>query len=101
VTSRRPLPRQVRRSRGGPTPRDQVLARRRMALIALGLAVPITLALALYTGSTIFLIVNLLVDILLAGYIAMLLQIKQTQQHAPAPYRGPSSEEEEEVRVVR
>jgi hypothetical protein len=59
--------------------RDNVLARRRLALIVLVAAVPITLVAAIITGSTMFLIINLVVDLLIAGYVAMLLQIKQAQ----------------------
>lgn len=62
-----------------PGERDIVLARRRLALIVLVAAVPITLAAAIVTGSTMFLIINLAVDLLIAGYVGMLLQIKQTQ----------------------
>lgn len=59
--------------------RESVLARRRLALIALVTAVPITLGVAIFTGSTMFLIINLVFDLLIAGYVAMLLQIKQGQ----------------------
>lgn len=59
--------------------RESVLARRRLALIALVAAVPITLGVAIFTGSTMFLIINLVFDLLIAGYVAMLLQIKQGQ----------------------
>lgn len=59
--------------------RDRVLARRRLALVGLVAAVPISLAAALFTGSTMFLIINLVFDLLIAGYVAMLLQIKQAQ----------------------
>ena len=62
-----------------PGERDSVLARRRLALIVLVAAVPITLAAAIVTGSTMFLIINLAVDLLVAGYVGMLLQIKQAQ----------------------
>lgn len=68
----------------GAGARDQVLARRRFALLGLLVAVVITLVLALVTGSTLFLIVTIVVDVVLAGYVAMLLQIKQDQQ-ARAP----------------
>ena len=60
--------------------RESVLARRRLALIALVAAVPITLGAAIITGSTMFLIINLVFDLLIAGYVAMLLQIKQGQE---------------------
>jgi hypothetical protein len=86
-----------RPERGGTTTRQQVLARRRMALIALGVAVPLTLGAALYTGSTVLLFVNLFVDVILAGFIAMLLQIKQSQQTARPKW---TLDPEDEVRVV-
>lgn len=92
--ARRPAPR-------GGSARDRVLARRRMALIALVVAVPATLALALFTGSVPILILNLVVDVILAGYIAMLLQIKQGQQTPMPRMSMPSREEDEDVRVVR
>ena len=78
-------PRQRARS-GAPTggfakggERERVLARRRLALVVLVAAAPVTLAAAIITGSTMFLIINLVFDLLIAGYVAMLLQIKQTQ----------------------
>ena len=64
---------------GAAAQRDSVLARRRVALIVLVAAVPVTLIAAIFTGSTMFLIINLVFDLLIAGYVAMLLQIKQGQ----------------------
>ena len=64
---------------GAAGQRDSVLARRRIALIVLVAAVPVTLIAAIITGSTMFLIINLVFDLLIAGYVAMLLQIKQAQ----------------------
>lgn len=86
-----------RSSGGAITARQQVLARRRLALIILGVAVPLTLILALITGSTLLLFLNLAVDVALAGFIAMLLQIKQSQ-HGGRPL--PSYGTDEEVRVL-
>ena len=83
--------------RGGTTARQQVLTRRRMTLIGLSLAVPITLGLALFTGSKMLLFVNLIFDVILAGFIAMLLQIKQSQQVARPKW---TLDPEDEVRVV-
>ena len=80
------------------SPRSQVLARRRFALIGLGAAVLVTLLLALFTGSVAILILNLIIDLILAGYIAMLLQIKQGK--SMPQYRPRSREDDEEVRVV-
>jgi hypothetical protein len=68
-----------------------------MALVALVLAVPLTLGAALYTGSTVLLIVNLFVDVVLAGFIAMLLSIKQTQQVSRPKW---TLDPEDEVRVI-
>jgi len=84
-------PRQRRVAAGPAMPggRDRVLARRRLALIVLMAAVPATLIAAILTGSTLFLIVNLVFDVLIAGYVALLLQIKQAQDRrsATAPSR--------------
>jgi hypothetical protein len=60
--------------------RERILARRRLALIVLVVAVPATLIAAILTGSTLFLIINLVMDVVVAGYVALLLQIKQTQE---------------------
>jgi hypothetical protein len=81
-----------------PSARDGVLARRRMALLGLGAAVPVTLILAIITGSVPLLIVNILVGVALAAYVAMLLSIKQSQQQ-PAPKRRPTVDEDD-MRVV-
>jgi hypothetical protein len=80
------------------SPREQVLARRRFGLIILGVLVPVTLGLALYTGSTLFLIVTLVVDVFLAGYIAILLSIKQRQKATARKWT--LDPEEDDVRVV-
>lgn len=63
--------------------REQVLGRRRVALIALGVAVIGTLAAAIFTGSWPILAVSLVVDVMLAAYVAVLLQIKQHKGSAP------------------
>lgn len=81
----------------GVDDRERVLARRRMALIVLVVLVPITLVAAIVMGSFPLLIVNLVADVLIALYVAMLLQIKQTQGSRPAPRRGPAPDD---VRVV-
>lgn len=101
MTSRRPVPRQMRNPapRGGVTARQQVLARRRMALIGLTLAVPVTLVLALMTRSTTILYLNLFFDVVLAGYIAMLLQIKQSQHSVGGRERW-LDPQDEEVRIL-
>lgn len=59
--------------------RERVLARRRLALIVLAALVPVTLVLAIVTGSMVLLILNLITDVLIAVYVALLLQIKQAQ----------------------
>ena len=59
--------------------RARVLARRRNALVVLGLAVVGTLAAAIVTGSWPILVVSLIVDVALAAYVAILLQIKQSK----------------------
>ncbi|MCJ7726518.1 MAG: hypothetical protein MUP76_09060 [Acidimicrobiia bacterium] len=65
--------------------RDLVLARRRTALIVLGVAVIGTLAAAILTGSWPILAISLVVDVALAAYVAILLQIKQRKGGDPAP----------------
>ncbi len=57
--------------------RRRALARRRRTLIALVAAAMASLGLAIVTGSLVFLGFNLVVDMALASYIAMLLQIKE------------------------
>jgi hypothetical protein len=57
--------------------RQQVLARRKAALIVLAVMVVGTLAGAVLTGSVVLLVATLVADVLLAGYVAMLLTIKQ------------------------
>ena len=81
MTQPRPsgAPRSYARPRPPSSERERVLARRRMALIVLGAAVPVTLLAAILTGSWALLVLNLLVNVALAAYIALLLQIKQTR----------------------
>lgn len=84
--------------------RKTVLARRRRALLGLaGLAVA-TLGAAIWTGSLTLLFVNLGVDMMLAAYIAILLQIKE-QARTAAPVTALEvapihSAEQAQVRVV-
>jgi Na+/H+-translocating membrane pyrophosphatase len=100
VTQRKPVPRQMRtRSTLVRSPREKVLARRRLGLIVLGILVPVTLGIALYTGSTVFLIVTLVIDVLLAAYVAMLLSIKQAQR-ARSRRKWTLDPEDDDVRVV-
>jgi hypothetical protein len=81
--------RPTRESFRPPTPadahRERVLARRRYALVTLAFLAIATLAGAIITGSWPILAASLVVDVLLATYIAVLLQIKQRKQveHAP------------------
>jgi uncharacterized membrane protein YuzA (DUF378 family) len=88
--------------RGAASPRDQVLARRRLALIGLVAAVPVTLLAAILTGSVVLLAVNIVVGLALAAYIALLLQIKQAQRRAhQPPRRRPVDEDEMRVQPPR
>lgn len=66
--------------------RRQVLARRRLALIALILLAIGTLVGAVLTGSYVLLAITLVCDVMLAVYIAVLLQIKRHQ--AESRYLG-------------
>jgi uncharacterized membrane protein len=66
--------------------RRQVLARRRLALIALVLLAIGTLVGAVLTGSYVLLAITLACDVMLAVYIAVLLQIKRHQ--AESRYLG-------------
>jgi archaellum biogenesis protein FlaJ (TadC family) len=79
--------------------REQVLARRRIALLALGAAVPVTLILAIVTGSVPLLIANIVVGMALAGYIALLLRLKQSQQVRPPTGRA-LHEDDSEMQVL-
>jgi predicted lipid-binding transport protein (Tim44 family) len=74
--------------------REQVLARRRYALLGLAGVVLFTLILAIITGSVLLLIINVLTGVALAGYIAMLLHIKQTQQAGARASRPPVGDPE-------
>ena len=66
--------------------RRQVLARRRLALIALMVLAVGTLVAAVLTGSYLWLAITLVCDVLLAIYVAVLLQIKRHQ--AESRYLG-------------
>jgi len=66
--------------------RRQVLTRRKLALVALALAALGTLVGAVMTGSVALLAITLVCDLLLAVYIAVLLQIKRRQ--AESRYLG-------------
>ena len=84
-------PRQRRPAAPQSGERDRILARRRLTLIGLIVAVPVTLLAAIVTGSTLFLLITLVVDIVVAGYVALLLQIKQSQDRrntAARPRQG-------------
>lgn len=96
-----PAARPMRQTAAVRSQRDQVLARRRMALMGLaGLAV-VTLIVAIVTGSWAILVLNLIADVALAGYIAVLLQIKQQQQAPGSSYVAAVDEyDDRKVRVV-
>lgn len=59
--------------------RQRTLARRRRILIVLGMLASATLALAIWQGSLLWLGITLAVDVLLAGYVGMLMHLKQRQ----------------------
>lgn len=80
--------------------RERVLARRRMALVILIALVPITLVAAIVTGSTVVLVANLVADLLIAVYVTLLLQIKQSQASSRARF-GMRPQSDEDVRVVQ
>jgi len=86
------------------TERLEILARRRRTLTALILLVGGTLAAAIVTASLMVLFFNLLADVLLAGYVAVLLQIKQQRRaraaYEPYPLPVPITSEQAEVRVI-
>jgi peptidoglycan/LPS O-acetylase OafA/YrhL len=68
--------------------RRQVLARRRLALVALMVLAVGTLVGAVLTGSYLLLGSTLVVDVMLAVYVAVLLQVKRHQaetRHLSAP----------------
>ena len=97
VTQRQTGRAPAQRTAAAGSARERVLARRRNALIALGLGVVATLVAAIVTGSVVLLIVSLVVDVALAGYIAMLLQIKQS---SGSTNRHGRWEDTQQVRVV-
>jgi len=63
--------------------RDQVLARRRYSLLGLGGGAAVTLLVAIVSGSLPILLLSLVLDVALAGYVAILLSIKQEKQPPP------------------
>lgn len=81
--------------------RLSVRARRRRVLAALiGLAV-VTLALAWSRNSLTWLLVHLGVDVLVAIYVAVLVQLRQTRQYRLAMNRLPERQAEREETQVR
>ena len=87
--------------------RRRILARRRRTLLVLVVLVVTTLAAAIVTGSLLLLFFNLLSCVMLAAYVAVLLQIKAQRrsvrsqpeanvQHLPLPITS----EQAEVRVI-
>jgi fatty acid desaturase len=73
----------------GPLPADmrrrQVLARRRLALVILMVLAVGTLVGAVITGRYLLLALTLAIDVMLAVYIAVLLQIKRHQAETRLP----------------
>jgi uncharacterized protein (DUF58 family) len=80
--------------------REQVLARRRLALILLIIAAIGTLAVAIIRGSWVLLGLTLVVDVALAVYIAVLLQIKQRQATARLRSSPLAEGQNDEMRVA-
>jgi fatty acid desaturase len=66
----------------GDLRRRQVLSRRRLALVALVLLAAGTLVGAVLTGSYWLLALTLILDVMLAVYVAVLLSVKQRQAAA-------------------
>ena len=64
-------------SRAGPGGMTQSQRRRRDILVGLGGAAVVTFLLAVFTGVTAIWLLHLLADVLLAGYVVLLLQIKK------------------------
>lgn len=62
--------------------RRRTLARRRRILLLFAVAAIGTLAIAIATSSLLWLVVTLAIDAAFAGYVALLLQIKQQRQQA-------------------
>ncbi|MBT8212340.1 MAG: hypothetical protein KJN71_04250 [Acidimicrobiia bacterium] len=62
--------------------RRQTLTRRRRILLLLGTVAVATLAAAIVTSSWLWLIATLVADAVFAGYVALLLQIKQQRSMA-------------------
>lgn len=83
VTSRPPA--RSAQARQAAEHRARILARRKTALLALGVAVVGTLAAAILTGSWPILVISLVVDVLLAAYVAILLQVKQRKAGPYSP----------------
>ncbi len=82
--------------------RRRVLARRRRTLIALVAAAMASLGLAIVTGSIVFLGVNLVVDMALASYVAMLLQIKEhagVRPPVPLPVEASPAAEDSQAKI--
>ncbi|MBT8197871.1 MAG: hypothetical protein HKN01_00875 [Acidimicrobiia bacterium] len=84
--------------------RRQTLARRRRMLLLLGTLAVVTLVTAIVTSSWLWLVVTLAVDAVFAGYVALLLQIKQQRSLAApvVPIGAPVAvnEPEPSVKVV-
>jgi len=78
--------------------RSRSKARRRQILVGLGVLAVATLGVALYTGSWAWLSMSLIVDAVLAAYIALLLQVKQQARAVEPLASAPPTQSE--VRVV-
>jgi uncharacterized membrane protein YfcA len=80
--------------------RERVLARRRTALVLLMIAAVGTLVAAVVTGSLAWLGITLFVDVALAVYIAVLLQIKQHQAMSRFRSSPLAEKPQDEVRMA-
>ncbi len=82
--------------------RRRVLARRRRTLIGLVAAAMTSLGIAIVTGSLVLLGINLVVDMALAAYIAMLLQIKEhaiVRPPVPLPVETAEAAEDTQAKI--
>jgi len=83
--------------------RDVVRARRRRSLLVLGTVAAVTLAVAFWQGSVVWLVVNLLADALLVWYVGMLVQLRQREAARSARRHAasrPHDADDPQVRIV-
>ncbi len=83
--------------------RDAIRNRRRMTMVGLAAVALVTLFLAWWQGSTVWLVVHLFVDALIALYVALLVQMRQRRQWRMATTHiddRAHAREENQVRVI-